>query len=375
MPVGVGGQRRDLGDQPDGGHVALFRVVDLLRVGIEGGERADAREQHPHRVGVVAEALEQVLEVLVDVGVVGDVEGPALELRLGRQLAPDQQVGDLEEGRVLAQRLDRVAAVFEDPGVAVDVGDRGSTGGGVGEGRVVGHHPEFVLVDLDLAQVEPADGAVGDRQLVGLAGAVVGDGQSVRLVRNPVLGTGVSRLLLGGHHPPSPARWGEPSIPVRRRRPVNPGGWWTRVNRERGGETLELGHPAERLEALVDLGAVEPRDALGAELLDVEGGEDGAVAHRPPQVRLVEVAVRSRRGSRRSRRRSCRRRRSGRARPRAGSRAGRRSRPRRCPLPGEEGGAVLAALGDDRARAHRPSPRGRPGRGSTRRSACGSRRR
>jgi hypothetical protein len=53
-------------------------------------------------VGVVAEALEEVLEVLVDVGVVGDVEGPALELRLGRQLAEDQQVGDLEEGRALA---------------------------------------------------------------------------------------------------------------------------------------------------------------------------------------------------------------------------------------------------------------------------------
>jgi hypothetical protein len=38
----------------------------------------------------------------------------------------------------------------------------------------------------------------------------------------------------------------------------------------RSRETLELGHPAERLEALVDLGALEPRDALRAELLDVE---------------------------------------------------------------------------------------------------------
>ena len=97
VAVGEGGQGRHLGDQPDRGHVALFGVFGVLRVGIEGRERADPREQHPHRVGVVAEALEEVLEVLVDVGVMGDVEGPALELRLGRQLAEDQQVGDLEE--------------------------------------------------------------------------------------------------------------------------------------------------------------------------------------------------------------------------------------------------------------------------------------
>ena len=153
VPVGEGGQGRHLGDQPHRRHVALFRVVDLLRVRVEGRERADAGQQHPHRVGVVAEALEELLEVLVDEGVVGDVEDPAVELGRGRQLAEDQQVGDLEEGRALAELLDRVAAVFEDAGVAVDVGDRGAAGGGVGEGRVVGHHPEFVLVDLDLAQV------------------------------------------------------------------------------------------------------------------------------------------------------------------------------------------------------------------------------
>ena len=99
VAVGEGGEGRHLGDQPHRGHVALFGVVDLLRVRVEGRERADAGEQHPHRVGVVAEALEEVLEVLVDEGVVGDVEDPAVELGRGRQLAEDQQVGDLEEGR------------------------------------------------------------------------------------------------------------------------------------------------------------------------------------------------------------------------------------------------------------------------------------
>ncbi len=149
----------------------------MLGVGIEGREGADAGEQHSHRVGVVAEALEELLEILVDEGVVGDVVDPAIELGPGRQLAEDQQVGDLEEGRLFAELLDRVAAVFEDAGVAVDVGDRGAAGGGVGEGRVVGQHAEFVLVDLDLAKVHRPHGAVGDRQLVGLTGAVVGDGE------------------------------------------------------------------------------------------------------------------------------------------------------------------------------------------------------
>ena len=39
---------------------------------VEGRERPDRAEQHPHRVGVVAEALEELLHVDVDVGVVAD---------------------------------------------------------------------------------------------------------------------------------------------------------------------------------------------------------------------------------------------------------------------------------------------------------------
>ena len=137
MAVGEGGEGRHLGDQPHRRHVALFGVADLLRVGIEGGERPDPGQQHPHRVGVVAEALEELFDVLVDKGVVGDVVDPAVELRPGGELAEDQQVGDLEEGGALAELLDRVAAVLEDSPLAVDVGDRRAAGGRVGEGRVI----------------------------------------------------------------------------------------------------------------------------------------------------------------------------------------------------------------------------------------------
>ena len=52
------------------------------------------------------------------------------------QLAVDQQVGDLEVGRLLGQLLDRVAAVAQDAGVAVELGDGrlGGRGRGVNDG-------------------------------------------------------------------------------------------------------------------------------------------------------------------------------------------------------------------------------------------------
>ena len=200
MAVGERGERRHLGDQPDRRHVALLRVVDALGVGVEGREGADAREQHAHRVGVVAEGLEEVLDVLVDEGVVGDVEDPPLELLLGRQLAEDQQVRHLEIARVLAELLDRDPAVLEDALLAVDERDRRAARRGVRERRVVGHEAEVVVGDLDLAEVHRPDGPVRDLHLVGLAGAAVGDGQRVGVSGRDVAVLGLS-LLFGRHRP------------------------------------------------------------------------------------------------------------------------------------------------------------------------------
>ena len=96
------------------------------------------------------------------------------------QLALDDQVGDLEVVALLGQFLDRIAAVAQDALVAVDVGDAALARGGVGEGRVVGHQAEVVGAGLDLAQIGGANHvALLDRNLVLLAGAIVGDGQRV----------------------------------------------------------------------------------------------------------------------------------------------------------------------------------------------------
>ena len=147
-------ERRQLGHQPDPLDVAVLRVLDVLGVGIEGREPADGAEQHAHRVRVVAVALEELDDVGVDVGVVADVLGPLVELRLVGQLAFVQQVGHFEEGRLLGDLLDRIAAIAQDAAVAVDEGDGAAAGGGVHEGRVVGHQAEIVVLHLDLAQVE-----------------------------------------------------------------------------------------------------------------------------------------------------------------------------------------------------------------------------
>src|SRR3989442_12806506 len=128
---------------------------------------------------VVAEALDELLDVLVHVRVVRDVEDPAVELILGGQFSVDQEIGDLEVGALLAELLDWDAAVPELAFVAVDPGDRAAAGSGGEEGRVVRHEAEIVLGDLDLAQLAGPDRAVGDLELVVLAGALVDDPEDV----------------------------------------------------------------------------------------------------------------------------------------------------------------------------------------------------
>src|SRR5262249_21664174 len=86
----------------------------------------------------------------------------------GGQLALEEEPYRLEEARMLGELLDRVAAVAQDAGVAVDVRDRTPCRGGVEERRVVRHQPE-------LAEVGGVDRAVRNRDLNLGSGAVVPD--------------------------------------------------------------------------------------------------------------------------------------------------------------------------------------------------------
>ena len=139
--VRVRRDRRQLGDQPDRGDLHLLRVEQVEAVLVEGGQRADRRGQHRHRVRVAGEPVEEPAQVLMQQGVHVDQPDEVGQLLGGRQLAVDQQVGDLQERGVLGELLDRVPAVAQDPSIAVDVGDRGRARGRVDEPRIVGHVP------------------------------------------------------------------------------------------------------------------------------------------------------------------------------------------------------------------------------------------
>ena len=123
-----GRDRRELGEQPQGGQLDVRLVERVAAVLVERRERADRRSQDRHRVGVHRERVEEVAELLADERVALDLVDPCVQLLGRRQLALDQEVGDFEERRALGKFLDRVAAVAQDPVVAVEVCD-GASGG------------------------------------------------------------------------------------------------------------------------------------------------------------------------------------------------------------------------------------------------------
>ena len=83
VPIGVGGDGRDLCDQPMNLLLPRLLIEDLLRIGIKGRECADGAEEDAHRVRVVLEAFHQLLDVLVKHRVKRDLLRPFRQLCLG----------------------------------------------------------------------------------------------------------------------------------------------------------------------------------------------------------------------------------------------------------------------------------------------------
>ncbi len=145
VSIAGSGDGRHLGDQTDRGKLAVVGVIDIQRLVIEGRQRGDRRGQHGHRVRVVMEALEKIPLRLVHHRVMRDVVFEAGELGLVRQLAVEQQVGHLEEGRLFSQLLDRVTAIHQDALIAIDVRDRTLGGGSAAVTGVVGEMPGVLV--------------------------------------------------------------------------------------------------------------------------------------------------------------------------------------------------------------------------------------
>jgi hypothetical protein len=122
MPVACRRDGRHFRNHALGGKHALFRVVHVQAVVIESRQRADDPRHHRHRVGVVVEAGNEGIELVVDHRVVGQLVTKMVQLVLGRQLTVQQQVGHLDKGASLGQLLDRITAVAQDPLTAVNKG-------------------------------------------------------------------------------------------------------------------------------------------------------------------------------------------------------------------------------------------------------------
>ena len=118
-------------------------------------------------MGVAAEALEEPGHLLVHHGVVDHAIVEIGFLRLGRQFAVEQEIAGFEEVAVFRQLLDRIAAIFQDAGVTVDIGDLGLAAAGGGEAGVVGEHPGLGVELGDVDDIGP-DGAAQNREIVGL---------------------------------------------------------------------------------------------------------------------------------------------------------------------------------------------------------------
>ncbi|MCY1234612.1 hypothetical protein D9M72_472000 [compost metagenome] len=135
----VGGDDRHLGQEPVGGHFHMLGVEGVQGILVEGGEGGYCRGEYRHRVRVTREAAEEALQLFMQQGVAADPLVKGVQLGGRRQVAVDQQVGNFQEAGVLGQLLDRVPAVPQDSGIAVDVGDGRSGGRGVHETGVKGN--------------------------------------------------------------------------------------------------------------------------------------------------------------------------------------------------------------------------------------------
>ena len=90
---------------------------------IEGRQGTDNPGHHRHRMGVVLESIEKLVEASVDHRVAGDRVLEIRQLLNVRKLRVQQQVTDLQKAAMLGELLNRVAAIGKLSIGSVQIGD------------------------------------------------------------------------------------------------------------------------------------------------------------------------------------------------------------------------------------------------------------
>jgi len=115
----------------------MLRIMDVDRVVIESRQRPHHAGHHRHGMGVVIEAAEEILEPLMDHGVVVDGFLELVQFDLGWKLAAQQQIADFQKRAFFRQLVDRVATILENTLITIDVGDVAGATRGRHEARVI----------------------------------------------------------------------------------------------------------------------------------------------------------------------------------------------------------------------------------------------
>ena len=76
---------------------------------------------------IAPETAEKIVELVMDHRMARNGRDELILLLPVRQLAGQQQVADFEEIAMLGELLDRIAAIEQHAGIAVDIGNRGTT--------------------------------------------------------------------------------------------------------------------------------------------------------------------------------------------------------------------------------------------------------
>ena len=152
-------------------NITMLGVRSVHFIVVIRRHRADDGRQHGHRMGVVTEALEEIEHAFVEHRMRAYRVVELIELGWSRQVTVQEQVGDLQEIRMLRELLHRVAPVHEDALFAVDEGYVRFAATCRNEARVIREHPLGLIEFRDVDDVR-SDGTFTNGQFHFVTGRI-----------------------------------------------------------------------------------------------------------------------------------------------------------------------------------------------------------